>query len=86
MQPNAMSVSLLADNRPNKVFRACDHIYEQFFGYDAFQIVGEGCRRFSTEVNSVQETGVYCACEEDRCNAGIINDVDVIDDVQAHSP
>ena len=68
------------DSRPGKVFRECDHVYEQLFGYDVFKIRREGCWRFDTVLNGVPEKGVYCACASDNCNADDMSDAWLAED------
>lgn len=63
-------VKFKTDSRPGKVFRECDHVYEQLFGYDTFRINGPGCWPFKTKIGEIEEKGTYCACREDNCNTG----------------
>ena len=56
------------------VFRECDHVYEQLFGYEAFDHgQAEICRAFETTINGKLEKGVHCACLGDNCNSGPVN-------------
>lgn len=72
---------LVPDSRPGFIFRECDHIYEQLFGYEALDHdKEEGCWRFEAEVNGKPETGVHCACYGDNCNDGDILETDIIED------
>ena len=69
-----------SDSRPGLLFRECDHIYEQLFGYEALgHNKEEGCWRFSAEINGKMETGVHCACFGDICNAGDILESEIIE-------
>ena len=62
---------ILPDSHPGKVFRECDHVYEQLFGYDSFDHGKiEVCKEFETTVMGKMEKGVHCACLGDNCNTG----------------
>lgn len=75
-----------ADSRPGLIFRECDHIYEQLFGYEELgHNKEEGCWRFEAMVNDKMETGIHCACHGDSCNGGDILESDVIE-VNATTP
>ena len=80
MKVNKKTLFLLQDSRPGFIFRECDHIYEQLFGYEALgHNKEEGCWRFETEVNGKIEAGVHCACFGDNCNDGDNLDSDIIE-------
>lgn len=66
------------DSRPGKIFRECDHIYQQLFGYAEMPIL-PGCRRFTATVSGVEEAGVHCACSTNDCNGNsTIDEADIV--------
>ncbi len=74
-----------SDQRPGRIYRECDRVYEMLFGDQTFDMAGftfdeggeAGCKRYSTTIKGKEESGIVCKCLGDRCNSGDITDDDV---------
>ena len=74
------------EDRPARIFRECDHVYEKIFGYDAFKTSEVGCREYEVknilgwyakeDEDKVKDStikGILCVCDEDGCNSGSVS-------------
>merc|ERR1719270_1799651 len=78
-------VKFTREDRPGKVFRECDHVYEKIFG-DAFDTTEDGCKEYEVpniigsyakadedKVKDSTVKGIMCVCSGDGCNAGDVS-------------
>ena len=81
-----LKIIISTDDRPGRVFRECDHVYEKLFGYDAFKTSEDGCRKYDVKhilgwyaeedkdkVKDSTVTGILCVCSDDLCNGGPVS-------------
>ena len=80
------SLIYLTDDRPGRVFRECDHVYEKIFGYDSFKTSEVGCREYEVkkilgwyakeDEDKVKDStlkGILCVCSGEKCNGGPVS-------------